>query len=59
MGCWDESLFKRSGSHDQDGYQAHIWKQIFKNLSLRCPHDETLGPQLPIERTAKTLIRLG
>ena len=27
--------------------------------SLRCPHEETLGPQLPIERTAKTLIRLG
>ena len=23
------------------------------------PHEETLGPQLPIERTAKTLIRLG
>ena len=27
--------------------------------SLRCPHEETLGPQLPIERTAKTLIRPG
>ena len=27
--------------------------------SLHCPHEETLGPQLPIERTAKTLIRLG
>ena len=27
--------------------------------SLRCPHEETLGPYLPIERTAKTLIRLG
>ena len=23
------------------------------------PHEETLGPQLPIVRTAKTLIRLG
>ena len=22
--------------------------------SLRCPHEETFGPQLPIERTAKT-----
>ena len=21
--------------------------------SLRCPHEESLGPQLPIERTAK------
>ena len=27
--------------------------------SLRCPHEESLGPYLPIERTAKTLIRLG
>ena len=27
--------------------------------SLRCPHEETLGPQLPIERTAKTLIKLA
>ena len=27
--------------------------------SLRCLHEETLGPQLPIERTAKTLMRLG
>ena len=26
---------------------------------LRCPHEETLAPKLPIERTAKTLIRLG
>ena len=25
--------------------------------SLRCPHDESLDPWLPIERTAKTLIR--
>ena len=27
--------------------------------TIRCPHEETLCPQLPIERTAKTLIRLG
>ena len=25
MGCWDEHLFKCDGSHDQDGFQAHIW----------------------------------
>ena len=24
-----------------------------------CPHEETLGPELPYERTTKTLIRLG
>ena len=28
-------------------------------ISLRCPLEEILGPQLPIERTTKTLIRLG
>ena len=27
--------------------------------SLRCPHEETIGTELPIERTVKTLIRLG
>ena len=27
--------------------------------SLRCPHEESLGPYLPIKRTAKTLIKLG
>ena len=27
--------------------------------SLLCPHEESLGPWLPTERTAKTLIRLG
>ena len=27
--------------------------------SLRCPHEESLGPYQPIKRTAKTLISLG
>ena len=27
-------------------------------ISFRCPPEEMLGPQLPIERTAKTLIRV-
>ena len=27
--------------------------------SLHCPHDDTLGPLLRTEHTAKTLIRLG
>ena len=27
--------------------------------SLRCPRDDMVGPELPTERTAKTLIRLG
>ena len=35
------------------------WAFAQSDQSLRCPHEETLGPQLPIECTAKTLIRLG
>ena len=27
--------------------------------SLRCPHEESLGPKLPNERTAKTLDQTG
>ena len=32
---------------DQPGHPPSL-------ISLRCPHEETLGPLLPIERTAKT-----
>ena len=35
------------------------WASAQSDRSLRCPHKESLGPQLPIERTAKTPIRLG
>ena len=28
-------------------------------ISLRCPHEKGLGPELPIEHTVKPLIRLG
>ena len=41
-----------SEDSDQPGHQPSL-------ISLRCPHEETLGPQLPIEHTVKTLIRLG
>ena len=34
------------------------WTSIQSDQSLRCPHEETLGPQLHIEHTVKTLIRL-
>ena len=34
-------------------------KTQITDQSLRCPHEETLGPYLFIECTAKTLIRLG
>ena len=35
------------------------WASAQSDQSLRCPHKETLGPQLPTECIAKTLIRLG
>ena len=42
------------------------WKinKTYKTMTLQqdfigCPHEESLGSELPIERTAKTLIRLG
>ena len=35
------------------------WASAQSDQSLRCPHEESLGPQLPIERPTKTLIRLG
>ena len=33
---------------------SSAWASAQSNQSIRCPHEETLGPQLPIERTAKT-----
>ena len=35
------------------------WASAQSDQSLRCPHEEKLDPKLPIERTAKALIRLG
>ena len=35
------------------------WASVQSAQSLRCPHKETLDPELPIERTAETLIWLG
>ena len=35
------------------------WASAQSYQSLHCPHEETLGTLLPIERTVKTLIRLG
>ena len=32
------------------------WASALFDQSLCCPHEETLGPLLPIERTVKTLI---
>ena len=35
------------------------WASAQSDQSLRCPHEESLGPYLPIEHIAKTQIRLG
>ena len=35
------------------------WASAESDQSLHCPHEETLGPKLPVEHTARTLIRLG
>ena len=35
------------------------WASAQSDQSLRCPHEESLDPQLPIKRTANNLIRLG
>ena len=35
------------------------WASAQSDQSLRCPDEKSLGPQLLIERTGKTLIRLG
>ena len=35
------------------------WASTQSDQSLRCPREETLGPQLPSEHKAKILIRLG
>ena len=32
------------------------WASVQSDQSLRCPHEETFGFQLPIERTAKILV---
>ena len=32
MGRGNKSVFAASGSHDQDGRQAHLWQKLFKNL---------------------------
>ena len=36
-----------------------VWASAQSDQSLHCQHEESLGPKLPIKRTAKTLIRMG
>ena len=35
------------------------WASVQSDQHLRCLHEETLGPKLPIQRTVKALIRLA
>ena len=35
------------------------WASAQSDQNLRCPHEETMGRKVPIERTARALIRLG
>ena len=43
-------------------FTRRMWKwdtSTQSDQSLRCPHEGSLGPELPTEHTGKTLIRLG
>ena len=50
-----------SEDSDQPGQRRvrSAWASTQSDQSLRCPHEESLGPKLSIEHKAKTQIRLG
>ena len=53
------SYLRRSMTKPKHGMCAQrrhrsAWASAHSDQSLHCPHEETLGPQLPLERTAKT-----
>ena len=54
---WSESLV--SAWRKIWSWAAHSVHSEDSDPSLWCPHEERLGPELPIQCTAKTLIRLG
>ena len=56
---WAAACQNRQNGHCAQRRHRSAWVSAQSDQSLRCPYEETLGPQLPIERTAKTLIRLG
>ena len=65
-GCmiWWICIWAASWQNQQNGMCAQrrlrsAWASAQSDHSLRCPYEESLGPKLPIQRTAKTLIRLG
>ena len=50
--------YQQSGVCAQRSLRS-AWASAQSDQSLRCPHEESLSHKLPIEQTAKTLIRLG
>ena len=63
---WSESslsAWRKLGSLPTHCVHSEDWSDwaasAQSDQSLRCPHEESLGPYLPIVCTAKTLIRLG
>ena len=60
----EELIWATSWQNQQNGMCAQwrlrsAWASAQSDQSLRCPHEESWDPYLPIECTAKTLIRLG
>ena len=58
------TIWATSWQNQRNGMCAHrrlrsAWASTQSDQSLRCPHEESLGPYLPTKCTAKTLIRLG
>ena len=58
---YQQNEYAPSEDSDQPGHPPSLsaWASSQSDQSLRYLHEETLGPWLPTERTAKTLIRLG
>ena len=61
---WALNIWAASWQNQQNDLYAQwrlrsAWASTQSDYSLRHPHEETLGPQLSIECTVKTLIRLG
>ena len=59
MYTWAAAWQNQQNGHCAQRRHRSACASAQSDLSLRCPHEETLGPQLPTDRTAKTLIRLG
>ena len=52
-------MIKPTKWHVRPAKTQTSWASAQSDQRLRCPHKESLGAELPIKRTTKTLIRLG